>query len=423
MAERDIVLGDPRFAYAELRYELFRLSAWTSGLHSFLSGELSTGEPSTAAQGKDHSADLRIVRAGLQRVSRSVFRVLGSGNEGILEATLREICLTSEELSELTGALRDPLMLSETLSRSDGMSQSEWQALCRLFFNRFNAVPVFAKVAAIADSGGEENLPAPLRDLILTAGKSVERDEIQSILPRFGRVLNLLDIVGGMLRNDEPLKPALLIFAKVSEQTRELIGFINHYIERTASSDDDYIGILDGASYMASMELRKVLNHELVGVIGIRPATTVYARTEAAHAMLTESFQHILTGFARRFDPSVDAFALFPDFGVKRVRSRKLRIEIYNILRLVLATEKDPTEANFNRLHDALLNYMEESLAYLFYKDTETFERFVEEIVVTSNKKDLVPILHRFGAYLETLFAQVNMRAVLEGEPFQAAEA
>jgi len=34
-----------------------------------------------------------------------------------------------------------------------------------------------------------------------------------------------------------------------------------------------------------------------------------------------------------------------------------------------------------------------------------------------------VPILHRFGAYVETLFAQVNMRAVLEKHPFEIPKA
>ena len=54
----------------------------------------------------------------------------------------------------------------------------------------------------------------------------------------------------------------------------------------------------------------------------------------------------------------------------------------------------------------------------MFYKDKETVERFIEEVLITTNKKDLVPILHRFGAYLETLFGQVNMRIVLANNPF-----
>ena len=39
--------------------------------------------------------------------------------------------------------------------------------------------------------------------------------------------------------------------------------------------------------------------------------------------------------------------------------------------------------------------------------------------MVTKQAKDLVPILHRFRAYLETLFGQVNLRAVFEKHPFE----
>ena len=61
---------------------------------------------------------------------------------------------------------------------------------------------------------------------------------------------------------------------------------------------------------------------------------------------------------------------------------------------------------------------MKQTVRFLFYKDTETIERFIEEILVTKQNKDLVPILHRFGAYLETLLGQVNMRGVLAKHPF-----
>ena len=43
---------------------------------------------------------------------------------------------------------------------------------------------------------------------------------------------------------------------------------------------------------------------------------------------------------------------------------------------------------------------------HLFYKDTEVVGRFVEEILVSKDTHDLVPILHRFAAYLETLSDQ-----------------
>ena len=49
----------------------------------------------------------------------------------------------------------------------------------------------------------------------------------------------------------------------------------------------------------------------------------------------------------------------------------------------------------------------------------ETTERFVEEVVAARAPADLTTVLHRFGAYLETLLGQVNMRAVLAQHPFE----
>ena len=52
------------------------------------------------------------------------------------------------------------------------------------------------------------------------------------------------------------------------------------------------------------------------------------------------------------------------------------------------------------------------------YKDWEVLERFVEEASAAKSSTDLQPVLHRFHAFLETLFGQVNMRAVLADHPF-----
>jgi hypothetical protein len=398
--------------------EVYQLGAWTAGLESFLSGSgLTYGERTIVPAYSDHIRDLRIARGALQRCSGLAFRVLAASSYGERQDELERANITFEELRDYSGQLRDALLLADSLDRSPSLNLSEWQAWCKLFIDRFVDVPAFAKLAALADQDGEDYLPDALRKIVASGG--VGRAEFEAVLPRFGRILRLLNIVRKMLDGDEPLKPALLIFAKVIEQTQDLISYLNHRIERSTGPDEDFVGPLDGASYTASIELKKVINHELAGLTSIRPSTTVYARTESACALLTESFQHILTGFARHFDPRVDAFQLFPTFNEKLQRSLKLRAELFEIVKLVQAAEKSPDAENTSALNNSLMTYMDEALGFLFYKDTETFERFVEEILVTRQKKDLVPILHRFGAYLETLFAQVNMRAVLENHPFE----
>ena len=82
------------------------------------------------------------------------------------------------------------------------------------------------------------------------------------------------------------------------------------------------------------------------GVTSIRPATTVYARTETAYALLSESFQQILAQFAKQIDPSIDIFDLFPNFRHKLDQSQVLRKEIYTISQIVRLAEKEPDGRN-----------------------------------------------------------------------------
>ncbi|MEP6788570.1 MAG: hypothetical protein ABJB40_09070, partial [Acidobacteriota bacterium] len=155
------------------------------------------------------------------------------------------------------------------------------------------------------------------------------------------------------------------------------------------------------------------------GVSRMRPSPSIYARMETAHSLLNEGFQQMLAGFARSLDPQTDVFQLFPNFHIKLEQSLVLRQELWSVVNAVQAAEKNPENKQIQTLHKSLREFMNGTVRYLFYKDTETVERFVEEILATKQNKDLVSILHRFGAYLETLFGQVNLRAVLAKHPFQ----
>ncbi|MGB5015418.1 MAG: hypothetical protein WBO68_15465 [Pyrinomonadaceae bacterium] len=331
--------------------------------------------------------------------------------------------MSIDEVRTFSAMLREPILLSNALMNAPTLYLGEWRAWSRLVLERFYADPAFSKLVAGTEAGGGMFLPEKLKRLINDADAPPQIEaELDAILPRFGKILRLLDIVGELLERDEPLKGALLIFAKVSEHTQELVDYLNQRVNQWSEESDEFITVLDGAAYTASIELKKVVRQELSGVASIRPATTVYARTETAYALLTESFQQILAQFAKQIDPMIDIFDLFPNFRHKLDQSQMLRKEIHTIAQIVRLVEKDPDGRNIEKLNSALIKFMDKTVRFLFYKDIETFERFVEEILVTKQKKDLVPIVHRFGAYLETLFAQVNMRAVLEAHPFETGK-
>ena len=413
----------------DAREAAFELGLWLSGLDSFLNvrNYLFADENRAKAATRDWTKEFRLTHSTLLQCAKLNFsyaKTLQDG--GQLHSTKRDgsdalVEITAEEISEFSLVLKEAIMLNEGLLRAAPLKFGEWTSWCALLSGKLKASPTFDKLIGNAEKTGDEFVPEPLLRLLKSKTLSTaEQSDLDVILRRFSRILKWLSVIGRMLRNDEPLKPSLLIFARIYEQTQEMIGYINNRLLRFPDEEAELFGSLDGAAYTASIELKKVFNQELTGIIAIRPSPTVYARIETAYALLNDSFQQILAGFARLIDPSTDPATIFPNFTVKFEQSIVLRKDMWKILKSVQAAEQNPDKAKIDRVNKDLTAFLHETLGFMFYKDKETVERFVEEILIARDKKDLVPILHRFGAYLETLFGQVNMRSVLLAHPFDA---
>ncbi len=414
----------PRYAATRVDVDeiIVELGIWLSGLESFLaSGHHSFADSRDTRALPDSTKEFRLIHSTLQRCSLLNTRLLSSMGAGTEAAINRDIKL--EEIRDLAAILRDTTLLSEGMIHSNSLGSGEWKAWSNLLSHRFKSLPAFTKLIRFAEETGKTYLPGPLNDLATRRGfLSAEHAELALILPRFGKILKWLSVVGKMLETDEPLKPALLIFSRINEQIFELTSYINNRLERFPNEEAELFSSLDAASYTASIELKKVYSQELAGIARMRPSPSIYARMETAHSLLNEGFQQILAGFAKILDPETDVFHLFPNFPIKLEQSIVLRQELREIVQVVQTAEANPDKRQIDKMHAELREFMKGTVRFLFYKDTETVERFVEEILITKQNKDLVPILHRFGAYLETLFGQVNLRAVLEKHPLVGKE-
>lgn len=393
------------------------LGIWFSGLESFLNvGHYAYRVRDAAKPTVDFATETRLTQSTLMRCMKLNARLLIEQRDDQAESGL-----AVDELNELASALRDSIQVGQCMLRAEPIGIGEWKAWSNLLSEKFESLTAFHKLIRHAEARGEQFLPEPLKSF---AGNeksmSAEDAELALILPRFAKILRWLSVVGKMLQADEPLKPALLVFSRVQEQAADLISYINNRLSRFPNEEAELFASLDAASYTASIELKKVYAQELTGLADLRPPPSICAATETAYAMLNGSFEQTLAGLARLIDPAVDVVTLFPSYRINFERSLKLRSELWKLVRLTQTAEQEPEKKEVEALNRHLREFMSGTIRFLFYKDTETFERFVEEILVTKQKKDLVPILHRFGAYLETLFGQVNMRAVLEKHPFDA---
>lgn len=394
---------DPVVSVKDLEVEL---GLWLSSIESFLGTAAHPFADKLNLRAHDWAGELRLSTSSLVLCSGILDRLTSAAREGETSNAL-----SFDESDALSSVVRDAIVLSESLARAQPLNFGEWRSWCRLVVENLHGAAGFEKAVRLAETAGESAIPERLAELIKKDSVPFgERFELDIIVPGFARILKWLHVVEKMLLADEPLKPSLLIFARVYEDTHDLVGQINRRLLRFPDEDAELFRALDSASYIASIELRKVFDQELAGLATVRSAVTVYARVETAFASLRDNIQQILAGIAKLLEPGIDASSVFPAIGAKLETSLKLRDELATMTRLVRASELDASK----EISDAKLrSFLTGPVQTLFYKDRESIERFVEEILRTPDRKDLVPILHRFGAYLETLHNHVNNRAVL----------
>ncbi len=425
----------------------FELGLWLSGLQSFLTahnrafgGEDNRSERAAVAAKRDWTQEFRLTRLTLMVCSSLTFRLEKSvkiQNDLERDGTFSienqnpnssQSSINRNELHQLSRFLKDAILLNESIARGGAsLAVADWSAWSAPLAERLKNCAAVAALQSAAEMHGGEFLPAAFTQLLERKdGKPLSlsmRTDLNSILPRFAKILKSLSVVERMLDRDEPLKPSLLIFALVHEQIQELIKYADNRLLRFPAEQESALsGALDATAYTAAIELRKVYNYELSGVSEIRSAPTVFARIETAFSLLNDSFQQTLVGFAQLIDAHVEPLELFPNFQSKLRQSLILRQTLRDILNAVQSVEQSPEKEALAQMHEQLREFSDGTIHFLFYKDKETVERFIEEILASDDKKDLVPILHRFGAYLETLFGQVNMRTVLANHPFNSGE-
>lgn len=405
---------------ADLRFEV---GLWLSGLASFLSSwrRIAKDTQKTGDAEANWIREFRLTYSSLilaADLNQELRRSLTAGRT-FPQVSDASSLVTVSQCDALVLELRDLISLNRNFLRASTLKFDAWKAWSDLLARCIKESSAIRAFSADWGRDGLSHLPADLSHLLLQKGLSFsDKADLTEVLSRFAMIIRSLRVVGEMLKDDRPLKPTVLVFARVHEISQDLISFINNRLTRFQDESAELFSSLDGASYTASLELKKVYQQELTGIVDIRPAPSIHAKVETAYASLNDSFEQILAGFARLVDPNVVVTELFPGIESKTRQSIKLRKHLWAVLQAVKAAEAKPEKKLIEAVRSQLTSFVQEPISFLFFKDRETFERFMEEIFATADNNDLVPILHRFGAYLETLFGLVNMRTVLAEHPF-----
>jgi hypothetical protein len=231
-------------------------------------------------------------------------------------------------------------------------------------------------------------------------------------------LLALLRFVGLSLKGDAQLKRLLPIFTLIYEETKALLDFIDGRALRVEGVERKIGEILDGTAYAVKMEMRKAFEHELIGLCSVRQPPQIFAKVENSAGLLRDCYQQSVVALAQSFGSAVDGDVLFHSFQTKLDQSLLLRRELWHLVVLVRRASAEGEAFPRELVLEGLKDFAESGQRFLMYKDWEALDRFVEEVDAAHGAGELSRTLHRFEAFLETLFGQVNMRAVLADLPF-----
>lgn len=325
-----------------------------------------------------------------------------------------------DSLGGLSEALNDGCKLGEALLNSSFVSFGGWSGLGSVLDRELRRSEAAGIITTPWSVGG----PPRSQDALVALTRRIAPDELgedmTEVFDAFARLLGLLRFIEISLASDAQLKRLLPVFTLIYEETRALLDFIEGRALRVEGIESGAREILDGTAYAIRMELRKAFEHELTGFSTLRHPLQLFAKVESASGLLRDCYQQSVVALAQCFDPAMDGGQLFPSFQTKLEQSLTLRRDLWALVNLVRSESAEAESFEHTRLLEHLSAFSEGSQRYLMYKDWEPFERFVEEVESARVPGELSQALHRFEAFLETLFGQVNMRAVLAAHPFDS---
>jgi hypothetical protein len=410
------------------------LAVWLRALQSFfdLADHPLTEAERAGLHARGFKCETAVVRDVLVRCLHLLDLVArGASAEGVVESAdeptphaVREAAPAfagvKSSLGDLGDVLRDACGLAESLLESPRVAFGAWSGLGGVVGRELRRSDAAALIVAAGEEGDAASLQESLHALARALASDELSDDVAAIFIGFTRLLSLLDFVGRQLARDGQLKRLLPVFTLIQADTRALLDFIEGRALKVEGVERGAREILDGTAYAVRMELRKAFEHELVGFCSTRQPTQLFARVENAAGLLRDCYQQSVLALAQSFDPALDGARLFGSFETKLEQSLALRHDLWRLIRLVRRPtqgSEPPTQA---AVIEQLNAFRERSQRYLMYKDWEPLERFHEEIESARAPVQLEQTLHRFEAFLETLFGQVNMRVVLAAYPFDA---
>ena len=441
----------PRFTVLEtsalfsnrVKYDyLFEMEMWLKGVERFFLLDqlpLSPFERSHASL-KNFVEEVAVVRSGISHLALLTTHLLGEGKEDLASFLLfldsqvakagggspisqrrgsaeTELALVVEKLDDFSKVL-------DELSRAPFLPLQTYLSLGRIVVGTLKTDPNLGvlfreNLRPVLDRDSKQSLARVLAGVTDASQKSA----LAALFVELFKGLRYTERIRQTIESPATIKRALLVFSLIKAQSAGLTEFVRRRLLPRFAEDSPVGAGLERLVFSLEMEMKKVMELELVDVVLMKDPKLVYARMEDAAGILKDLFQQSVIGLAETFSSEVDGKALFPEYRTKLDQSLKLRDDLWALLQAVQAFSRGADKKALKAMTDNLDSFRRGSMKHLMFKDWSLFDRFQTGFSRERTPRAFLPAAHQFEVFLKTLIREVSKRSVLSSHPFRAGRA
>jgi hypothetical protein len=439
----------PRFTVLEtsalfsnrVKYDyLFEMEMWLKGVERFFVLDhlpLSTFERSHASL-KNFVEEVAVVRSGVAHLALLTTHLLGEGKEDLASFLLfldsqvskgsggsgtprrgsaeTELALVVEKLDDFSKVL-------DELSKAPFLPLQTYLSLGRIVVGTLRNDPNLGvlfreNLRPVLDRESKQSLGR----VLATVTDAGQKSALAALFVELFKGLRYTERIRETIESPATVKRALLVFSLIRAQSAGLSEFVRRRLLPRFPEDSTVAAGLERLVFSVEMEMRKVMELELVDVVLMKDPKLVYARMEDSAGILRDLFQQSVIGLAETFSSDVDGRVLFPEFRTKLDQSLRLRDDLWTLLLSVQTFSRGADKKSLRGMTEALDGFRRGSMKHLMFKDWSLFDRFQTGFSRERTPRAFLPAAHQFEVFLKTLIREVSKRTVLSTHPFRAGK-
>jgi len=434
----------PRFTVLEtsalfsnrIKYDyLFEMEMWLKGIERFFVLDflpLSTFERSHASL-KNYVEEIAVVRGGVAHLALLTTHLLGEGKEDLASFLLyldgqmgrtagapRKKGTAETELALVIEKLDDFAKLLDELSHAPFLPLQTYLSVGRIVVGTLKQDPNMGvlfreNLRPVLDRASKQSLSR----VLLSVAEPAQKGALAALFVELFKGLRYTELIKDAIASPASAKRALLVFSLVKSQTENLCQFVKRRLLPRFDGEGPVAEGLERLVFSMEMEVRKVMELELVDVVLMKDPKLVFARLEDAGGILRDLFQQSIIALAETFSAEVDGRILFNDYRTRQEQSLKLRDDLWSLVQTAAAFNAVPEKKTLRALVTEIDQFRRGSMRYLMFKDWSLFERFHAGFSRERPPKTFAPAAHQFEMFLRTLVREIGKRSVLSSHPFR----